>query len=218
MASEKKEYSINFYTQRQNTQILNDELSNEDCHFKEKFTFIDIDSKKDLQTVKEYFLSFFGHKYKCCICQLILCKKDEENEKYTILNDTNLSSLNSSQLYLIKKREKCKCQLKDYIDYFSQSKYNLILEIITFKTCLQKSFQTYGNMSDENKKEFENLRKMNIDLKNLNSRISKLHEIDNLKDDDFYDVVIDIKSVKSIKEGWKIKMSEIMKNIKMRNY
>ena len=200
MASRKKEYTIHFCIQKPESQISNNKLSIQNCQLKEEFTFTDYYSKKSTQSVKDYFLSFFGFKYKYCICQLILCKK--EKEEYIILKNKYLNELNNlSELYLINTKNDCECQLKDYIYYFSQNKSSLIQDLISYKTNLKEIFKKYIIINDKNKKEYEI-------LKDLNSRISKLHEIDNLKDDDFYDVVIDIKSMKSIIKGWKIKMSE----------
>ena len=166
MASRKTKYTIYFYIQNPNTQIHKDTLRCQDCEKKEEFIFFNYDSKQTTESIKDYFLSFFGHKYQCCICQLILCNKDE---KFTILEKSNLDRLGLSKLYLIQKNSDCQCQLKDYIkNYYKQYKYQLIEEILHWNNALQYST-------------------------NINRRITKIYEKDNLKDDDFYDVVIDIK-------------------------
>jgi hypothetical protein len=45
MASQKTKYTIYFYNQKPNKQILNNQLEIEDCELKEQFNFIDYDSQ-----------------------------------------------------------------------------------------------------------------------------------------------------------------------------
>ena len=205
MASQKTKYNIYFYNQKPHKQILNNHLEIEDCEFKEQFTFIDYDSQQTILDIKEYFLSFFGHKYPCCICQLILCKKENrftiiDNAGY-IIDHINLNSIGNLNLYLIKKYDKCECELTEYMNYFLKNKYELIQEYKQYKDNFIKIFDEYGILKETNNKEIKK-------LKSINFRISKDNELDNLKDDDYYDIIIDIKSLKSIKEGWKIILNE----------
>jgi len=205
MASQKTKYNIYFYNQKPHKQILNNHLEIEDCEFKEQFTFIDYDSQQTILDIKEYFLSFFGHKYPCCICQLILCKKENrftiiDNAGY-IIDYINLNSIGNLNLYLIKKYDKCECELTEYMNYFLKNKYELIQEYKQYKDNFIKIFDEYGILKETNNKEIKK-------LKSINFRISKDNELDNLKDDDYYDIIIDIKSLKSIKEGWKIILNE----------
>ena len=205
MASQKTKYNIYFYIQKSHKQILNNQLEIADCEFKEQFTFIDYDSQQKILDIKEYFLSFFGHKYPCCICQLILCKKQNrftiiDNAGY-IIDNINLNSIGNLNFYLIKKYDKCECELTEYKNYFLKNKYELIQEYKQYKDNFIKIFDEYGTLKETNNKEIKN-------LKSINFRISKANELDNLKDDDYYDIIIDIKSLKSIKEGWKIILNE----------
>ena len=212
MTSQKTKYTIYFYIQKPNKPILNNQLEYEDCEFKEKFTFRDYDSQQKILDIKEYFLSFFRHKYSCCFCQLILCKKENKFTKFTIINNNknnniininniNLNSLNNLSLHLIKTYNKCECELNEYKNYFIKNKYLLIKEIKQYKDICKTAFSQYAILNEENSKEIK-------ELKNINFRISKANELDNLKDDDYYDIIIDVKSIKSIKEGWKVIFSE----------
>ena len=47
-------------------------------------------------------------------------------------------------------------------------------------------FSQYSIVKEENTKEIK-------ELKSINFRISKANELDNLKDDDYYDIIIDVK-------------------------
>jgi hypothetical protein len=102
---------------------------------------------------------------------------------------------------LIKTDNKCACELNEYKNYFFKNKYLLIQEIKQYKDISKKVFSQYGILKEANTKEIK-------ELKNINFRISKANELDNLKDDDYYDIIIDVKSIKSIKEGWKVISSE----------
>ena len=87
------------------------------------------------------------------------------------------------------------------MNYFLKNKYELIQEYKQYKDNFIKIFDEYGILKETNNKEIKK-------LKSINFRISKDNELDNLKDDDYYDIIIDIKSLKSIKEGWKIILNE----------
>ena len=203
MASRITKYTINFYNQKPHKQIINNNLELEDCEFKEKFTFRDYDSQQNILDLKEYFLTIFRHKYQYCLCQLILCKK--ENNRFTIIDNVNqnLNTLNNLDLHLIKKEGICECELKDYNYKYLlfKRKYSIINEYKQYKDNFKNLFIEYANLDGANKKEIK-------ELKRLNDRISKVNELDNLKDDEYYDITIDIKSIKSIKKGWKINFSK----------
>ena len=108
---------------------------------------------------------------------------------FTIINNNDnirLNSLNILTLHLIKKYANCECQLKEYENYFCQNKYHLIKEIKQYKDILKTVFSQYSIDKEENTKEIK-------ELKSINFRISKANELDNLKDDDYYDIIIDVK-------------------------
>ena len=197
--SNKQEYTI-YYIKKRHIVDLNQEIQFNEDEKKEEFKFFDYDSTQTIGNIKEYFLSNFGHKYKLCYCQLNLLRFISRNTLASINeNDSKkLSRMNFNKLYLIRNKEECNCQNKNFNEnYYYKSKYDLI--------------QKLNDLIKENEeiKDLREYEKLLIDdLKKKNFRISKCHELDYLKPEDFYDVIIDIKSIKDIKKGWEIKMKE----------
>ena len=197
--SNKQEYTI-YYIKKRDIVDLNQEIQFNEDEKKEEFKFFDYDSTQTIRNLKEYFLSNFGHKYKLCYCQLNLLRFSSRNTLASINeNDSKkLSRMNFNKLYLIRNKEECNCQNKNFNEnYYYKSKYDLIKKL--------------NDLIKENE-EIKDLREYEKalidDLKKKNFRINKCHELDYLNPEDFYDVIIDIKSIKDIKIGWEIKMKE----------
>ena len=217
--SYKRQYSI-YYCEKNNLQNINQRYEFNDRDIKEEFIYYDVNSTQTIRNLKEFFISIFGHIYnKPCICQLFLGRVEKNlfgAHNLYILNQSDtkkLREINQTELYLIKNNNICNCVIKDsYNDYIDMSKFNLIKEVIELKNINKEIIQQYENLNKNKESEINVLKKNNDDLENLNIRLSKLNEIDNLNPEDFYDVVIDINSIKDIKKGWKIKMSEKGKN------
>ena len=92
----------------------------------------------------------------------------------------------------------CNCPNKNFEEnYYFKTKFDLIKQL--------------NDLTKENE-EIKDLRSrenaLMDKLKTMTFRINKFHELDYLNPEDFYDVIIDIKSIKDIKKGWKIKMNE----------
>ena len=122
MTTTKAKYFIEFYTQKPKTVWNNNQIDTSDCERKEDFTFRDHDNKQTIRNLKEYFISFFGHKYKLCTCQMMCCIKDTHvfsRNFFINLNGTettNLIALNSTELFLIKVNEDAIVILKNIIN------------------------------------------------------------------------------------------------------
>ena len=217
--SYKRQYLI-YYCEKNNLENIYQRIELNVRDIKKEFIYYDVNSTQTIRKLKEYFISIFGQKYnKPCICQLFLGRINESLFGPDILHilDENrtkkLSEINQTELYLLKINNRCNCVIKDsYNDYIFMSKFDLIKELIELKSLNKNIIQQYGNLNKNKESEINVLKKNNEDLENLNIRLSKLNEIDNLNPEDFYDVVIDINSIKDIKKGWKIKMSEKGKN------
>ena len=202
--SAKKEYTIFYIKKRGFENInINQQIQSNGEEIKEIFTFNDYYSTQTIRNLKEYFLSSFGHKYKSCYCQLYLLRKTNGNIyncSLTLINlndSIKLSRINLDNFYLISKKT-CDCENKDNEEnYYTKTKYDLIEKI---------------NELIKEKEEIKDLRYKETSLleqlKKMTFKISKLHELDYLNPEDFYDVIIDIKSIKDIKKGWEIKMNE----------
>ena len=104
--------------------------------------------------------------------------------------------MQSNELYIIKGNFECKCGF-DYSRYLYESKFDLI-EILKLSEQKNEDLKEY-------KKKCERLQEENELLK----KQEELKYFKNSKFEDFYDIVIDINSIKSINnEGWKVKFNE----------
>ena len=218
MITTKVKYFIEFYIQKPNTVWNNNQIDASDCEMKEDFTFRDYDNKQTIRNLKEYFISFFGHKYKLCTCQMMCCIKDTHvftRNFFVNLNrseTTLLITLNSMKLSLIKVNEECNCDIKEYNKYLTWSKSQLISDIKQYKEACKNAKNEIQNLGELKKKieESDDLKKEELDKLRISyNKIIKIHENDNSKDEECYDIIIDINSMKDLqKKGLNVKMSE----------
>ena len=171
----------------------------------ENILIYDYDSQLTIKGLKEYFLLTFGHKYKCCPCVLFIYYKDK---KYILLDEKEsikLSNNNHSHLYIIRRDTMCDCQLKEYNYYINMNKFDIIAELTTLKKLYRDLTQENQKLISEN---ISNEGKIK-ELTEKNNLITKKDEINKKRIfEEFYDVIIDIKSIKNIKKGWNIKMND----------
>ena len=218
MTTSKAKYFIEFHIQKPNTVWNNNQIDASDCEMKEDFTFRDYDNKQTIRNLKEYFISFFGHKYKLCTCQMMCCIKDTHvftRNFFVNLNrseTTLLITLNSMKLSLIKVNEECNCDIKEYNKYLTWSKSQLISDIKQYKEACKNAKNEIQNLGELKKKieESDDLKKEELDKLRISyNKIIKIHENDNSKDEECYDIIIDINSMKDLqKKGLNVKMSE----------
>ena len=202
----KIEYTIHFGTLKNNIIGNNShravDIKLNDIDFKDekvkKFTIFDYYSSQTIRSLKETFLAYFGNKYQCCLCVLFVYKYksgifyplDEDETK-------KLSTFNTKEFYIIKKNGVCDCQLKLYNYYYNKDKFDLVVELKKLNDNLEKL-----------KKDNESLEILNKKLGEEIKKIKKLDEDIIKKPNKFYDTIICINSIKSLKKGWEIKMSK----------
>ena len=93
--------------------------------------------------------------------------------------------------------------MEDYFNNFYQKdKFDIFIE-------LRKMRQVNQELEQENSE----LEKSNNEFKIKIEALTKKGKEDIKKSEDFYDVIIDIKSIKGIKDGWDIKWEERGKNL-----
>ena len=210
----KVEYTIHFGTLKKytngnnNNEIL--QIKYDDVDFKDqngkKFTFsvFDYFNSQTIRSLKENFLSYFGKNYKCCLCVLYVYKY-KSSTLYLLSRDETkkLSSFNIKDFYIVRINNVCDCQLKIYNFYYNKDKFDLIVDLKKLNDDVEKL-----------KKDIENLNKdkeaLNNSNKNLLEKIKKITKEKELEPKDatkFYDSIICIDSIKSVKKGWKIKMN-----------
>ena len=198
MSSKRTNYDITFGIQRQaqrgaqNQKKVN-EIPEKDVTIEGTFKFYDYNLNSNIGSLKEFFLTSFGEKYHYCKCVLFVFYQVSVSFMSTSFrllsdsDDTKLKDKPYDKLFLIKRNVECNCMFKMYKDYMKMQKFNIIAE----------------------------LRASHLEINKLREEIEKLKKSDELrhhknsKVEDFYDIVIDIKSIKSInKEGWPVQFNE----------
>ena len=163
----------------------------------------------------KYVIDEIKNNYNNYGLELIKSKEEMEKDYYNVLEDHNkwLQSIIKPILSISFTIKGDNFEKDDYIN----SNDNLIIDENTNEIKINQ-IDKIKNLEKEIinlKNQISKLRKDNDDLKNSNNKknniptpLKKIYK----SFEDFYDVVIDIKSIKDIKEGWKIKMNERGKN------
>ena len=186
----------------------------------------------------DYLIEHLAYNYpseQFCPCFIITDKNRQDIEgNRKVIEYINNNQINSNKIkFFITTPKKCLCNNKSF--YLKCSK----LELIEFIEDLRKKIQNLKNDINRIEKQkqvlemcindpmiIDKLKKFGINGKFLNPR-DNLALIDNKSNQiignekksfdknfiDFYDVIIDIKSIKDISDGWKIKMNEKSKEI-----
>ena len=197
------------------------EIAGSNVQIKEDFKFYDYNSSATIGYLKEYFLSTFGQKYKYCKCLFSLYTKNSSMfgpDKYKFLSNDHKKRLNEydvQEFYLIKTNALCDCEYKMYTKYINMEKFDIIAKLKDLdlqnkknEIEIEKLKKSYEKKNSANDK----LNKENSELKNEIEKLKKVEELRNFKTskfEDFYDIIIDINSIKSVNtEGWKVKFDQ----------
>ena len=226
MISTQKSYKIHFgdekKTPRENpNEQLNEEIPTDNVNCFEEFTFLDYNSSSTIEYLKEYFLTTFSQKYKRYnFCKCVLSVFYKKSNKYFLLSrdvKKKLSDFKYKELFLIKTNTLCDCELKMYKTYMNMEKFDVITKL---KEVSEKAndleeesnlkLEEYQKKLEKLQKELEETQKKCKELQKENDALTKKEELEqNSTMEKFYDIIVDIKSIKSInKEGWPIKFSE----------
>ena len=213
MSTSKKLYQVSFAIQKEtaNQHNNNDNIPIDNIQIKENFDFFDFNTSATIGYLKEFFLTTFGQKYKFCKCVISLYYLDKKTCKILSRNESKkINELNEKKykLFLIKTNNLCDCDYKMYTKYMNMNKFDII-------TNLKK----LDEINIEYEKEIEELKKLESEkrdkIQKLEEQLSKLKKEgeskvnDDSKSAQFYDIIIDINSIKNInKEGWKIIFGE----------
>ena len=149
-----------------------------------EFPFQDYDLNLTIGNLKEYFLINYGQQLNYCKCTLFIYYKESNIYKLLSENENEkLSQYKHDNLYLIKMNKECNCQLKEYSKYMTMHSFDIIEEL------KKKIDQLENNIKDLKKEE-----ELKIDKKPF---------------EDFYDIIIDINSIRKVStEGWKVQYSD----------
>ena len=221
-----KKYSISFgiekTLQKNNSNGQNkEEILTNNVDLKEDFIINDYNSNLTVGYIKEYFLTTFGQKYKYCKCELNVYYKISayfSQNKYHLLSDSDndkLSGYNHNKLFLIKINKICDCEYKNYSKYMIMQKFDVISKLKHSEkeiSELEKYNDELKLLNEKSEMEIKEVIKENL---KLNEEIQKLINEDEFKNlmkqklEDFYDIIIDINSIKNInKEGWKVEFNK----------
>ena len=197
------------------------EISGSNVQIKEDFKFYDYNSSATIGYLKEYFLSTFGQKYKYCKCLFSLYTKNSSMfgpDKYKFLSNDHKKRLNEydvQEFYLIKTNALCDCEYKMYTKYINMEKFDIIAKLKDLDLQNKKNEIEIEKLKKSNEKKNsanDKLNKENSKLKNEIEKLKKVEELRNYKTskfEDFYDIIIDINSIKSVNtEGWKVKFDQ----------
>ena len=197
------------------------EIAGSNVQIKEDFKFYDYNSSATIGYLKEYFLSTFGQKYKYCKCLFSLYTKNSSMfgpDKYKFLSNDHKKRLNEydvQEFYLIKTNALCDCEYKMYTKYINMEKFDIIAKLKDLDLQNKKNEKEIEKLKKSNEKKNsanDKLNKENSELKNEIEKLKKVEELRNYKSskfEDFYDIIIDINSIKSVNtEGWKVKFDQ----------
>ena len=169
------------------------EIPEKNVQIEGDFTFHDYNLNATIGYLKEFFLTTFGQKYKYCKCVLYVFYEITPyflQTKYRLLSNSDEKKLRDFQhgkLFLIKRNTQCNCEFKLYTKYMNMKKFDVIAKL-------------------------KNLDVLNFQLQEEIKRLKKSDELkyhNYLNPEEFYDIVIDINSIKNInREGWQVIFNE----------
>ena len=220
MEANKKTYQIYFCLEkkRENEPIENlilnekNDIPEEDIQIKESYYFDDFKLNTTIEYLKRSFFSTtLSLKYKCCDCMLQVYYKTKKI--FRILSDVPDKKLSEcgdyNDLYLIKLNSICNCEYKKYNKYMNIHKFDIIRELKEVNNDNEKKIK---ELEESNNKEKSEKDKLIEKLKKEIDILKKTNELKNYnkaKLEKFYDIVIDINSVKRLNtDGWKVKFTK----------
>ena len=199
-----------------------EEIFIENAPIIDSFQLNDTTLKTTLGYLSRVFFSLtMSLRYQTCRCMMKVYYKISKTfgrSRYHILsNDENkkLKEFNFTELYLIQVYATCNCELRQYSQYMKMNKFDIIVNLkdldiqnkINIKRLkeLEKSNET---KKLENEKLIQEITQLKKEMEKL-KKTDELNDFKNQKFEDFYDIVIDINSIKNVnKEGWKVKFNE----------
>ena len=217
MASSKTKYLISFGIDKcNNLNIINFSFIANNLEILEEFEFYDYNASSNIGNLKEFFLTTFGQKYQFCRCEISVYNKvNKEYRRLSCNEESRLSQFNIERFYLIKTKNTCNCEFKEYNKYNTIPKFEIITKLKNLDINISKLEQSNERLTiknSENRSKLEKLIAENLKLKKEIEMYNKKDELKYIikqKPEDYYDIIIGINSIKKInKEGWKVKFKE----------
>lgn len=189
-------------------------------------------NSKNIKRIKDlkYFIIEQYKEKKFCPCQLIICDYFHNQLCYSNVNDTPEENIDKCfsehNIYIhVNSDTSCDC---GFDNLNSLSKFEIYEK---YMEKIRKLILKYECIINEKEKEIKNLEELNDELLNNIDRKNKIEKDkemefitgdinnivkfnqynDNINFEDFYDIIININSIKQVNQGWDIKMNEIGK-------
>ena len=191
----------NFKKENQNENLKN-EIPSKMVTLEKEFNYDYHHSTPTIENLKDFFFTFIFQEYNYCKCVFGVYYKMNESFRLISSNEKdNLKEYRYDKLYLIKRNTQCNCEYKKYIDYMKKNKFEILKKL--------KESDELNINKDKRIAELENnVNKLSKQIHSL-EKVDELKDIKNKKFEDFYDIVIDINTIKNVnKEGWKVKCSK----------
>jgi hypothetical protein len=226
--SSKKNYEINFGVEAKTPEEDNnqqnkakEEIVCNNVKIEGFFEFYDYNLNATIGYLKEFFLTTFGRKYPYCKCVLFVYYKISSkfgHGNYHLLSDSDekkLKEFNYNKLYLIKIDHLCDCEYKTYNKYMNMKKFEILADLKNLDIENKKNEEEIDKLTKIKYEQETQIKALNEEIQKLkdeNSSLKKDTELkihNELKFEKFYDIVININSIKNVSnEGWKINFNE----------
>ena len=140
------------------------------------------------------------------MCTISILFKTDKKSYHILSRDESkkLSEFNHTKLYAIKIKNECNCELSRYNDYLKYYKIDLIKRL---KNSEEKIAELEDNLKLVKREKNEEILKLKKEIQ----KIKKVEKSANFKDsnfEDFYDTVIDINTIKDLKQGWEVTFNQ----------
>ena len=199
-------------------------IINENIKIIEKFE-INIKKVKKIKELKYFIINKYTKK-NYCPCSLIISEFFENGIFFSDLNDTPEKKIDDNfpkhKIYInINSNKECDCGFDNINSLTKIEIYEKFMEKI------KKLILKYEMIINEKEKKIKDLENINEELLNNIDKNRKIYENElisisnemkkfvkfrqceeNIRFEDFYDLIINIKSIKEINNGWDIKMKE----------
>ena len=197
--------------QSPNSNEVEQEIPINNVQIQKTFDFDDHNSIATIELVKMAVCSSAFANTKLCVCMFSLCGKTKNS--YKLLSNeenTKLSGFNITQLFMIKIKNQCDCGNSKYLGRY---KFDIIKKLKQSDDEMSKLLQAKTELTIRNRNLMEDNKRKDQEILQMKRKL-KMKKMDELKDleepqlENFYDIIVNINSIKSLNQGWDVKFNE----------